>query len=166
MGLTSLPPTWTMSTNILFFFFEVTPNKTTNINDHKISSDEGESIYFTRSVRRMLDANSTLSFENQVDNHLKKFATNLYKHLTEVFTSKDKSVIETSRTVTDWISLAIQLKSKSVSVLFLLEKVKFVDSCLKIDRNLRKYKDLEISNIPIVLNTIKRSHRELYKRKT
>ena len=92
-------------------------DKTTNINDHKISSDEGESIYFLRSIRRMLDANSTLSFENQVDNHLKKFATNLYKHLTQVFTSKDKYVIETSRTVTDWISLAIQLKSKSVAKL-------------------------------------------------
>ena len=62
--------------------------------------------------------------------------------LSEVFTSKDKAVIETSRTVTDWISLAIQLKSKSVSVLFLLEKVRFVESCLKVDRNLREYMNL------------------------
>ena len=99
-----------------------------------------------QSVRRMLDANSTLPFEDQVNNHLKKCTTNLYKHLSDVFTSKDKAVIETSRTVTDWISLAMQLKSKSVSVLFLLEKVRFVESCLKVDRNLREYTDLEISN--------------------
>ena len=77
------------------------PTNKNKSDDHKISSDEGESIYFTRSVRRMLDANSTLPFEDQVNNHLKKFTTNLYKHLSDVFTSKDKAVIETSRTVTD-----------------------------------------------------------------
>ena len=113
-----------------------------NSDSCNISSDEGESIHFTRSVRRMLDANSTLSFEIQVYDHLKKFVTNLYKHLSEVFSTKDKAVIESSRTVTDWISLAIQLKSRSLSVLYLLGKAKFVEACLKIDRNLREYTDL------------------------
>ena len=122
------------------------PIQKTNGDPQTITSDEGESIYFTRSVRRMLDANSTLSFEIQVYDHLKKFATNLYKHLSEVFSTKDKAVIESSRTVTDWISLAIQLKSRSLSVLYLLEKAKFVEACLKIDRNLREYTDLEIAN--------------------
>ena len=122
------------------------PNQKPNSDPQKITSDEGESIYFTRSVRKMLDENSTSSFEIQVYDHLKKFVTNLYKHLCEVFTKKDKAVIETSRTLTDWISLAIQLKNRSISVLYLLEKVKFVEACLKIDRNLREYTDLEISN--------------------
>ena len=117
-----------------------------NHDQHSISSDEGESIYFTRSVRRMLDLNSTSSFESQVYDHLKKFVTNLYKNLSEVFTIEDKAIIETSRTVTDWISFATQLKSRSLSVIYLLEKFKFVEACLKIDRNLGQFTDLEISN--------------------
>ena len=94
-----------------------------NISNHIISSDEGESIYFTRSARKMLDANSKSSYEDQVYNHLTKFVTNLYKYLSEVFTVKDKTIIEVIRMVTDWISLAIQHKSKSFSVLYLLGKI-------------------------------------------
>ena len=39
--------------------------------------------------------------------------------------------------VDDWPSLAIKLKSRSVPILHIYEKVKFVESCQKIDRNLR-----------------------------
>ena len=122
------------------------PVRENSQNQMKISSDEGISIYFTRSVKRMLDNNSPLSFEKRAYNYLKKFVTSLYQHLSGVFTVEDKATIENSRKVTDWISLAIKLKDRSVPVFHTLDKQKYTKACFEIDRTLRQFKEDEISS--------------------
>ena len=110
-----------------------------------VTSDEGEAVYFTRSVKRMLDVNSNKSYETLGHEYLTKFTTSLYQELSTVFTVEDKQVIETSRRINDWGSLAIKLKTRSVPILHTLEKKKFSKACFDIDRNIKQFEEEEIS---------------------
>ena len=106
-------------------------------NDVTITSDEPGTTIFSRSVARRLVQQSNVSYETGVYEHLSTYITTLYQELSTIFNIKDRECIELSRSVADWPSLAIKLKSRSVPILHIYEKVKFVESCQKIDRNLR-----------------------------
>lgn len=106
-------------------------------NDVTITSDEPGTTIFSRSVARRLVQQSNVSYETGVYEHLSTYITTLYQELSTLFNIKDRECIELSRSVADWPSLAIKLKSRSVPILHIYEKVKFVESCRKIDRNLR-----------------------------
>ena len=102
-----------------------------------ITSNEPETTIFTRSVAKQLSQQSSVSYESIVYEHLTTYITTLYQELSTVFDTKDRECIEISRCVTDWGALAIKLQTRSVPLIYTLENVNFVESCKKIDRNLR-----------------------------
>ena len=111
--------------------------------DLTVSSTEGESVFNTRSVARLLQAETEKTFEEKVNESLKTFATTLFQELSTVFQTKDRECVEQSRTLADWKSMAINLKEKSPALLFSLENVKFVATARQMDRNLRDI-DIEV----------------------
>ena len=111
--------------------------------DLTVSSTEGESVFNTRSVARLLQTETEKTFEEKVNESLKTFATTLFQELSTVFQTKDRECVEQSRTLADWKSMAINLKEKSPALLFSLENVKFVATARQMDRNLRDI-DIEV----------------------
>ena len=66
-----------------------------------MESNEGESVFNTRSVARLLNNEKHKSFEDKVNKNLKTFTTSLYQELSTMFTGKDKECVEESRTIAD-----------------------------------------------------------------
>ena len=113
-------------------------------NDIRIISDEPETTIFTRSMEKQLAQQPNVSYESSVYENLVTYITTLYQELSTVFNSKDRECIEVSRSVADWGSLAIKLKTRSVPILYIYERAKFVESCQKIDRNMRNISKSDI----------------------
>ena len=111
--------------------------------DLTVSSTEGESVFNTRSVARLLQTETEKTFQEKVNESLKTFATTLFQELSTVFQTKDRECVEQSRTLADWKSMAINLKEKSPAFLFSLENVKFVATARQMDRNLSDI-DIEV----------------------
>ena len=85
-------------------------------------SDEGEAVFITRSVMRLLHQNKDQPFDVRIYNSLLKFTKDLYQELSIVYTASDKKCIEASRRVTDWGSIAIKMKIRGAPLVYALEK--------------------------------------------
>ena len=107
-------------------------------------SNEGESVFNSRSVAKLLHSEKHLSFEEKLNTNLKVFTTDLYQELSTIFLAKDKSCIEDSRILSDWNSLAVKLKSRSPAYLFILEKGSYVEASQRMDRNLKSIETTSI----------------------
>ena len=95
-------------------------------------------------MTKRLAQQPNVSYESSVYEHLITYITTLYQELSTIFNSKDRECIQVSRSVADWGSLAIKLKTRSVPILYIYERVKFVESCQKIDRNMRNISKSDI----------------------
>jgi 23S rRNA pseudoU1915 N3-methylase RlmH len=111
-----------------------------------IKSDEPGTTIFTRSIAQHVATQAKESYEESVYKHLTTYITTLYQELSTVFNADDRKCIKIGRYIADWGSVAVKLKTRSVSVYHLLEKAKFVESCYRMDRNLRSISKEDIES--------------------
>ena len=112
----------------------------------KVPSNEGEPAdrilqsFFTRAPA------SEIPLSERAENDLKNFIVDLLDELKDVFRSIDIEMIEKTRIITDWTTLALKIRNRSFPIVHALEKEQFAKNCKDICRSIRDVEDDDIKS--------------------
>ena len=106
--------------------------------DVVISSDRGETPYFSRAAQKQTKEARKQTVLEDVSSKFQHFCQQLYDGLGHVYDADDIKCIEATRKVADLSTLALKLKRRSPALISALESKSFVENAQKLDRNLKQ----------------------------
>ena len=89
---------------------------------------------------------SDIPFQKRTENCLKEFISDLLDELYHVYREEDLKMIKATRPLTDWTSLAIRIKDRSIPIIHALEKNEFSKCCKKVCRSVQDVSSEEMQD--------------------
>ena len=108
-----------------------------------VKSNEGEPAnkilrsYFTR-------VTSDIPFHKRSENNLKVFISDILDELYHVYREEDLKMIEATRPLTEWTSLSLRIRDRSIPVVHALERNKFSKCCKEVCRSVKHVSSEEL----------------------